>query len=112
MNDVEKYISQFNPVIQVRLTELRQLLFEVFPDAEESIRYKMPAYKVGKQYVYFAAYEKHIGFYPVYGLAGIEGELNPYRAKGTKDTLHFLHSQPLPNELIRKIIQLKATSSE
>lgn len=87
---------------------MRQLFFEVLPNTEESIRYKMPAYKVGKHHLYFAAYKKHIGFYPVYGLNEIEDEVSEYRAKNTKDSLHFIHSKPLPIELIKRIIRLKS----
>lgn len=107
MNQVDNYIQQFEPAVQKRLTALRKLFFEVLPDTEESIRYKMPAYTVGTYHLYFAAYKKHIGFYPV-GLTEIEKELSIYRAKNTKDTLHFAHDKPLPLALIKKIIQLKA----
>jgi uncharacterized protein YdhG (YjbR/CyaY superfamily) len=68
----------------------------------------MPAFKVGKHYLYFAAYRKHIGFYPVYGLTEIEEEVAKYRAKKTKDSLHFMLDKPLPIELIKKIITLKS----
>lgn len=78
------------------------------PNTEESIRYEMPAYKVGKHHLYFAAYKKHIGFYPVYGLIEIEDEVSEYRAKNTKDSLHFLLNKPLPIELIKKIIKQKS----
>ena len=108
MNEIEKYIGQFGPEIQERLIALRQVFFEVIPHTEESLRYKMPAFSVGRHHLYFAAYKKHIGFYPVYGLPAIEDELTMYRAKGTKDTLHFLHSQPLPIDLVKKIITLKS----
>jgi len=108
MNEVENYVAQFELEIQERLTELRQLFFDVLPHTEESIRYKMPAFKVGKHHLYFAAYKKHIGFYPVYGLPEIEDEIAIYRAKGTKDTLHLLHNQTLPIELLKKIIILKS----
>ena len=108
MNEVELYISQFEPEIQSRLEILRQLFFEVLPDTEESIRYKMPAFKVGKHHLYFAAYKKHIGFYPVYGLTEIEEEVSEYRAKKTKYSLHFMLDKPLPIELIKKIITLKS----
>lgn len=107
MNTVEQYIAQFEPEIKDRLILLRKTFFEVVPNTEESIRYNMPAFKVGKHHLYFAAYKKHIGFYPVYGLTEIEEQLSPYRAKGTKDTLHFLHNKPLPIELIKEIIRLK-----
>lgn len=108
MNEIEHYISQFEPEIQSKLEILRQLFFEVLPDTEESIRYKMPAFKVGKHHLYFAAYKKHIGFYPVYGLTEIEEEVSKYRAKKTKDSLHFMLDKPLPIELIKKIITLKS----
>ena len=108
MNEVEIYIKQFEPDIQEKLNELRQLFFEVLPNSEECIRYKMPAFKVGKHYLYFAAYKKHIGFYPVYGLTEIEEEVSKYRAKKTKDSLHFMLDKPLPLELIKKIITLKS----
>ena len=108
MNEIDNYISQFEPQIQSRLSSLRQLFFEVYPNSIESIRYKIPAYRVGKHYLYFAAYTKHIGFYPVYGLSELEEELSPYRAKRTKDSLHFSNNMPLPIELVRKIIKQKA----
>lgn len=108
MDTVDAYIANFDAIIQERLTELREVFLKSLPQAEESIRYKMPAYKVGKHHLYFAAYKKHIGFYPVYANSNLEQEIKPFRAKGTKDSLHFLHSQPLPIELITKIILLKS----
>ncbi len=108
MNELEKYILQFEPDVQEKLNALRQLFFEILPETNESIRYKMPAFKVGKHHLYFAAYIKHIGFYPVYGLLEIEDKLFEYRAKNTKDTLHFMLDRPLPIELIKIIISLKS----
>jgi uncharacterized protein YdhG (YjbR/CyaY superfamily) len=108
MKDFEEYLLSFDSDIQSRLSQLRQLFFEVYPNAEESIRYKMPAYKLGKHHLYFGAYKRHIGFYPVYGLGELEEKLSPYRAKGTKDSLHFMHNQPLPTELIKEIIKRKS----
>ena len=108
MNEVENYISLFKPEIQSRLEILRQLFFFFFSDTEESIRYKMPAFKVGKHHLYFAAHKRHIGFYPVYVLPEIEEEVSKYRAKKTKDSLHFMLDKPMPIELIKKIITLKS----
>jgi uncharacterized protein YdhG (YjbR/CyaY superfamily) len=48
----------------------------------------------------------------LYGLNEIEDELREYRAKGTKDSLHFLHNKPLPIELIKKIIELKSKQKQ
>lgn len=108
MTDVEKYIQQFEPGIQEKLNELRQAFFEVLPDTEESIRYNMPAYKVGRYHLYFAAHKKHIGFYPVSLLTEIENKVSEYRGKKTKDSLHFMLDRPLPIDLIKNIIRLKS----
>ena len=108
MTDVEKYIQQFEPGIQEKLNELRQTFFEVLPDTAESIRYKMPAFKVGRCHLYFAAYKKHIGFYPVSRFTEIEDKVSEFRAKKTKDSLHFMLDRPLPIELIKNIIRLKS----
>lgn len=108
MYTVEQYIASFEPEVRGRLLLLRQTFFDLLPDTQESIRYHMPAFSVGKNYLYFAAYKKHIGFYPVYNLTGLEEQLALFRGKGTKDSLHFPHSLPLPIDLIREIIRLKA----
>jgi uncharacterized protein YdhG (YjbR/CyaY superfamily) len=108
MTEVEKYIQQFQSDIQEKLNTLRQVFFKALPDTEESIRYNMPAFKVGNHHLYFAAYKNHIGFYPVYGLTEIEDQISLYRAKKTKGTLHFMLDQPLPIELIAAIIKLKS----
>ncbi len=106
MNTVAHYISQFDPEIQARLQALRRLFFEVVPETEESIRYNMPAFKVGIHHLYIAAYKNHIGCYPVYRWPEIETEISPFRAKKTKDSLHFTHDKPLPLSLLKKIILL------
>ncbi|WP_109698735.1 iron chaperone [Chitinophaga deserti] len=108
MNDVTQYIAAFDPDIRDRLNALRQIFLGFHPNTEESIRYKMPAFKVGKDHLYFAAYKNHIGFYPVYGLSRLEDQIAPFRAKGTKDTLHFPHNKPLPIDLVKSIIRFKA----
>jgi len=107
MNSVKTYISRYDEQIQRRLNEVRNIFFEMIPNVKECIRYNMPAYKVGKYHLYFAGNKKHIGFYPVSRLTDIEEEIAPYRAKGTKDSLHFPYRKPLPVELIKKIIVLK-----
>lgn len=103
---VTEYISRFEPDIRERLNALRALFHEAIPGTAESIRYQMPAFTVGpKRHLYFAAYKKHIGFYPVYGAAKLDPEIEAYRAKKAKDTLHFMHEEPLPLDLVRKIIR-------
>ncbi len=111
MNEVEQYINQFAPEIQARLQQFRQCFFEILPQTKELIRYKMPAFQIGEQYLYFSACKKHIGFYPVYSeQQELKVEMLPYRAKNAKNSLHFPHNQPLPLDLIKQIIVSKSKS--
>lgn len=67
----------------------------------------MPAFKVNQTHIYMASYKNHIGMYPMYGMDEIEDEISQYRAKGTKDSIHFPYTKPIPFGLIEKIIKLK-----
>ncbi len=62
--DVEEYISTFPIETQVLLGKVRTTVRQAAPEAEESISYGMPAYKInGKPLVYFGGFKSHIGFY-------------------------------------------------
>ena len=104
---IDQYISAQTPDVAARLSLIRALFHKVIPTTEESIRYDMPAFTVGSYHLYISAYANHIGMYPAYGIPELNAEMLPYRGKGTKDALHFKHSEPLPLELIEKIIIAK-----
>jgi uncharacterized protein YdhG (YjbR/CyaY superfamily) len=105
---VDEYIRSQEDSIAQRLTTIRTLFHDILPDTQESIRYQIPAFTVGKDHLYISAYKNHIGMYPMYGIPELDKELLPYRGKGTKDSLHFKHTEPLPLELIEKIIRTKS----
>ena len=67
----------------------------------------MPAYKLnGKPLAYFAAYEKHIGFYPTpSGTAKFTKELSKY--KSGKGSVQFQLDEPIPFGLIEKIVEFR-----
>jgi uncharacterized protein YdhG (YjbR/CyaY superfamily) len=101
---VDEYISQLEGEGKARIKTIREAILEKYPSVTESIRYNMPAYNLHKTHLYFAAYKQHIGMYPVSHIDGLTEEIAPYRGKGTKDSLHFLHKEPLPLKLIMKIV--------
>lgn len=104
---VDEYIAAQPSEVAERLSAIRRLFHEVLPNTEESIRYDMPAFTVGGYHLYMSAYAKHIGLYPVYGIPELDQDMLPYRGKGTKDALHFKHTEDLPLALIKKIIIAK-----
>jgi uncharacterized protein YdhG (YjbR/CyaY superfamily) len=103
---VDEYIALFPPDVQNALQKLRKTIKKAAPGAEEVISYQMPAYKFKGMLVFFAAYKNHIGFYPTpSGIAAFEKELSGY--KRAKATVQFPVDQPLPLELITKIVKFR-----
>ena len=101
---VDEYIEMFPEDIQVKLKQLRQTVLEAAPEAEEVISYAMPTYKLNGNLVHFAAFKKHIGYYPTpSGIKPFQVELSKY--KGAKGSIQFPLSEPLPLNLIRKIVE-------
>ena len=76
---------------------------EAAPDAEETIKYQMPTFMLKGNLVHFAAFKKHIGFYPVpTGIEAFKDELSAY--KQGKGSVQFPLDQPMPYDLIRRIV--------
>lgn len=94
-----------------KLEELRKLVSKLAPEATEAIAYGIPTFKLnGKNLVHFGGYKTHIGFYPtLMGLMEFEKELQPYLAG--KGTAQFPLNQPLPLELVTKIVKFRAEQS-
>jgi uncharacterized protein YdhG (YjbR/CyaY superfamily) len=92
MNEIDNYIAQFSPEIQLILQEIREIIQEVLPEAKEVISYKMPAYKMNGILVYFAGYSGHIGFYPTaVGIENFNSEFGDY--KWSKGAVQFPHQK-------------------
>ena len=107
---VTHYITNCPPQSQEKLHQLRTFIRNVIPEAEEVISYKMPAYKYHGMLVYFAGYEKHIGFYPTgSGIKHFEAMLSDY--KFSKGTIQFKLDQELPFDLIEQIIAFRVAEN-
>lgn len=108
--DIDAYISGFPEPIQERLEAVRRTLRAAAPGAEERISYGMPAFAMGEILVYFAAFKRHIGFYPrPSAIAHFEAELSGY--KGAKGSVQFPFVRPLPLDLIRRIVEFRVAES-
>jgi uncharacterized protein YdhG (YjbR/CyaY superfamily) len=104
---IDEYIAMFPEPIQEILQELRATIKDAAPDAKEVISYQMPAFKLKGNLVYFAAWKKHIGFYPASdGVRAVfEDELSQY--KGTSGSVHFPMDKPLPHKLISDMVAFR-----
>ena len=101
---VDEYISTQVESIQPLLKQLREIIKKTAPDAQESISYQMPAYKLNGALVYFAACKNHIGFYPTATATTVFAE-EIKSFKSSKGAIQFPLNQPLPIELIEKIVK-------
>lgn len=106
MNLIDDYIVQFPKEVQRKLQELRQVIKETAPEAEERISYRMPTYYLKGNLVHFAAYSGHIGFYPApSGIEAFKDQLAVY--KTSKGAIQFPIDEDLPLGLIRKIVKFR-----
>lgn len=103
---IDEYIAGFPPDIQDILQEIRMTIRRAAPDAAETIKYRMPTFTLKGNLVHFAAYRQHIGFYPVpSGIDAFKDELSVY--KGGKGSVQFPLDQPIPYDLIRRIVEFR-----
>lgn len=110
-NSVDAYIAEFPPEVQQMLQEVRSLIRATAPDATETISYAMPTFDLNKQHlVHFAAFKQHIGLYPTpSGVEAFQAELAAY--KTSKGAVQFPLGEPLPTDLIRRIVEFRVAES-
>ena len=112
ITSVDDYVGNYPMDVQDKLLEIRNIIIKNAPNAIEHILYGMPAYKTfGKPLVYFAAYVHHIGFYATpTGNLEFADELKNF--KTGKGSIQFPMGQPLPLELIMKIVKFRVSENE
>lgn len=109
---IADYIEGFPKDVQGRLRRIRSTIRKAAPGAKESISYGIPAFKLnGKALVYFAAFKEHISVYPApRGAKEFAKELAAYG--GGKGTVKFPLSEPVPFDLITRIVKFRVRESQ
>ncbi len=104
---IDEYIAQFPVPTQKILKDVRDTIRKAAPEAVEKISYQMPCFTLNGTYlVYFAAYDKHIGFYPTpVGMEEFKKDLAGY--KTGKGSVQFPIDEPMPLKLITKIVKYR-----
>jgi uncharacterized protein YdhG (YjbR/CyaY superfamily) len=104
INTIDDYLFQLPENQQLTLEELRRVIRDAAPEAEEMISYGMPAFKYYGMLVYFAAFKNHCSFFV--GNGSLVKEMGD-ALKGYKTVtsgIHFTPENPLPAELVRDIV--------
>jgi len=103
---IDEYIADFPQDIQEILEKIRMTIREAAPEAEETIKYRIPTFTLKGNLVHFAAFKKHIGFYPEpTGMEAFKDELSVY--EGAKGSVQFPLDQPIPYDLISRIVEFR-----
>lgn len=107
---IDEYIATFPAEVQEILQKVRETVKTAAPQATEAISYGMPTFKLEGNLVHFGAFKEHLGFYPIpSGLEQFKDELAQY--KGGKGSVQFPFDQPMPYELITKIVEFRVTEN-
>lgn len=108
---IDEYIAGFPEEIQALLRQMRQVIHAAAPEATEAIAYQMPTFRLNGNLVHFAAFKNHIGFYPApQGIEQFQEELSKY--KGAKGSVQFPLDQPIPFDLVTRIVQYRAEQNK
>jgi uncharacterized protein YdhG (YjbR/CyaY superfamily) len=107
VKNIDEYMVSQPENVRETLENLRQIIRETAPEAEEVISYGIPAYKYHGMLVYFAAYKKHCSLFGGTGslTEEMKEELKAY--KTSKGTIQFTVEKPLPDELVRHIVKFR-----
>jgi uncharacterized protein YdhG (YjbR/CyaY superfamily) len=107
---IDEYISGFPEDVRQILTQIRSVIKESAPGAVEKISYQMPTFYLNGNLVHFAAFPKHIGFYPTpSGIEAFKDEIARY--KWSKGAVQFPINEPMPYDLIRRITQFRVAEN-
>src|SRR6476659_6351982 len=107
-DEVDAYLAGLEEPKRSTLEALRRSVLAVVPDAEECISYGMPAFRVGGKVVAgFAAFKNHLAYLPHSGevLSVLGDRLDGYER--TSGSLHFPIDEPLPDDLVRSLVNAK-----
>ena len=108
---IDEYIGQYPPAVQEILNQIRAVVKEEAPQAVEKISYGLPTFYQNGNLVHFGAHSRHIGFYPTpSGMEAFKQELTGY--KGSKGSVQFPLDQPMPYDLIRRIVKFRLSQNQ
>jgi uncharacterized protein YdhG (YjbR/CyaY superfamily) len=109
--DIDEYIAGFPEDVQSILQKVRETIRKAAPDAVESIAYQIPTFVLKGNLVHFAAYKRHVGFYPTSsGIEKFKDELSKYES--SRGAVRFPLDQRIPYGLISRIVKFRVKDSQ
>lgn len=111
IHTVDEYLSALPKASKDKIEVLRRTIRQAAPEAEEVISYNIPSFKWNGMLVWYAAFKKHIGFYPKSSaISAFKHKLTPY--KTSKGAIQFPIEEPIPEELVKEIVRFRVRENE
>jgi len=108
---VDEYLSALPKDVRDIVKKLRETIRQAAPQAEEAISYNMPAFKQDGILVWYAAFKKHIGFFPkTSAIAAFRDDLAAY--KTSKGTIQFPIEKGIPTNLVKRIVKFRVNENK
>ena len=110
-HDVDEYVSALPKAAGTALENLRKIIRQAAPKAEEVIHYSMPAFKYNGMLVWYAGFKEHVGFFPrASAIAAFKDELAGY--KTSKGAIQFPIKKGIPAGLVKKIVKFRMKENQ
>lgn len=108
--NIDEYIAVLPEEVKAIMQTVRKVIHEAAPEAKETMNYQIPTFDLQGNLVHFAAFRNHIGFYPTpSGMEAFREELSAY--KGAKGSVQFPLNQPIPYDLITRIVKFRVAEN-
>ena len=108
---VVEYIGSFPLPARKMLNELRGIIRQQAPRAEEIISYGIAGYRYKGMLIYFAGFKDHVSLYPAPRTEpAFKDALAGY--KGGKGTIQFPIGTSIPVNLVKKMIRYRIKMNE
>lgn len=110
---IDEYHEAFPAEIRERLQTIREAVHKAAPKAEETISYQIPCFKYKGYLIYYSAHAKHISLSSPWSealLAKFEKELK--KLKVTKSAIQLPNNEPLPLNLVERIVKFRKKENE
>lgn len=108
--NIDEYIAGFPPNVQESMQKIRAIVREAAPDAEETLKYRMPTFVLHGNLVHFAGFQNHIGLYPTpSAIQAFSGDLADYES--AKGSVQFPLNRPVPFALIKRMVEFRVNET-
>jgi len=103
---IDEYLANIPPGAgRDALTRIRAIVLEEAPQAKELISYGIPAFKLNRPFIWFAAYKNHCSLFAGHTVKEFADELRSFTV--SKGTIQFRPDNPIPEALVRAILRVK-----